>query len=125
MIDQLARIDRVDSVEAGMKLSKDDEWITPDAYHRERRGARHRGVTAHEFRFGEAARRAQLKALEADIPQRAADLEKFSAEETSLLGALSRDRAVVSGGEAANWLAGRAGAGPGGGSAGGGCYCEG
>ena len=39
LIDQLARIDRVESVEAGFK-TKSEEWITPDAYHRERRGGR-------------------------------------------------------------------------------------
>ena len=54
LIDQLARIDRVDSVEAGFKLSKDAEWITPDAYHRERRGGRSLFVEASRYRFGQA-----------------------------------------------------------------------
>ncbi|UUZ56425.1 hypothetical protein LP419_15210 [Massilia sp. H-1] len=54
LIDQLSRIDRVDSVEAGFKLSKDAEWITPDAYHRERRGGRSLFVEASRYRFGQA-----------------------------------------------------------------------
>lgn len=104
----LNRIQRVENAATGAKLDGEQEWVTRAGYHRERRGARHRGVTAHEFRFGEAARRAQFKALEGDIPQRAAELEKFSDEEKSLLGAISRDQAVVSGVDAANWLASRA-----------------
>ena len=40
LIEQLSRIARVDSVEAGFKLGNHEEWITPEAYHRERRGGR-------------------------------------------------------------------------------------
>ncbi|MGV3628028.1 MAG: AAA family ATPase [Betaproteobacteria bacterium] len=104
----LNRIQRVKDTATGTKLNAEQDWITRAGYHRERRGARHRGVSAHEFRFGEAARRAQMKALEDDVPRFIAELEKCSAEEKSLLAAISRDQAVVSGVDAANWLASRA-----------------
>ena len=68
LIDQLARIDRVDSVDAGFKLSHSDEWITPDAYHRERRGGRSLFVEASRYRFGQAGRTQRLEALQKSLP---------------------------------------------------------
>ncbi|MEO8440964.1 MAG: chromosome segregation protein SMC, partial [Betaproteobacteria bacterium] len=62
----LNRVQRVEDAAAGAKLEARHDWITRAGYHRERRGARHSGVAARDFRFGEAARRAQLKALEDD-----------------------------------------------------------
>lgn len=104
----LNRIQRIEDAAAGTKLNAEQDWITRAGYHRERRGARHRGVSTHEFRFGVAARRAQLKALEDDIPRFTAQLESLSTEGKSLLTSISRDQARVSGVDAANFLASRA-----------------
>jgi len=62
----LNRIQRVESVDAARDLPRDNEWITRDGYHRERRGARHLG-RPHEFHFGELARQARIARLESDI----------------------------------------------------------
>ncbi len=104
----LNRVQRVGDAAAGAKLDARQDWITRAGYHRERRGARHSGVAARDFRFGEAARRAQQKALEDEIPQLAAELEQLAAEEKALLAGISRDQAVVSGVNAAAMLASRA-----------------
>lgn len=58
---QMNRVSRVASVADG--AAEDGDWITPEGYFRERRGARHIGVPAHDFAFGEAARQARLQAL--------------------------------------------------------------
>jgi len=55
----LNQVQRVDSVEAGERLESD--WITPEGFFRERRGARDISVPAHRFVFGEAARKGQLE----------------------------------------------------------------
>lgn len=55
---QLNSVTRVKSVEAGASVQGD--WITRDGFHKERRGARHIGVAAHDHHFGEAARQSRL-----------------------------------------------------------------
>ncbi len=120
----LNRVQRVEDVAAGAKLEAKldaqsaipsaipsaihQDWITLTGYHRERRGARHSGVEARDFRFGEAARRSQLKALEADGVQLAAAIAQLAAEDKTLFAAISRDRGVVFGVNAAATLASRA-----------------
>lgn len=104
----LNRVQRVEDAAAGAKLDPRQDWITRTGYHRERRGARHSGVPARDFRFGESARRAQLKALEEDCAQLHIDLERLAAEEKTLLADISRDQAVVSGVDAAAMLSSRA-----------------
>ncbi len=66
LTDLLNRIQRVDSAEDAHGLPPEQEWITPDGYHRERRGARHLGRPA-DFHFGELARQGRIAALETDI----------------------------------------------------------
>ncbi|MDB5907534.1 MAG: chromosome segregation protein, partial [Massilia sp.] len=88
LIDQLARIERVDSVEAGFKLSGTDEWITPDAYHRERRGGRSLFVEASRYRFGQAGRTGRLEALQRSLPS-------LEAQEDTLTLAISKLAAEV------------------------------
>jgi hypothetical protein len=63
LIDQLERIERVDSVDDGFK-SDADEWITPDAYHRERRGGRSMFVEPSRYRFGAAGKTQRLEAIQ-------------------------------------------------------------
>ncbi len=62
----LGRMQRVDDADAARNLPRDAEWITRDAYHKERRGARHLG-RPNEFHFGELARQARIAQLDADI----------------------------------------------------------
>ncbi|HEU5436714.1 MAG TPA: ATP-binding protein [Telluria sp.] len=87
LIDQLQRIERVESVDAGFK-SGNEEWITPDAYHRERRGGRSLFVEASRYRFGDAGRTGRLDALQRALP-------KLEAEEDSMTLAISRLAAEV------------------------------
>ncbi len=104
----LNRVRRVEDAAAGAKLDAKQDWITRAGYHRERRGARHSGVAERDFRFGESARLAQIKALEADCAQFTAELHQLSAEEMTLLAAISHDQALVFGVNAAAMLASRA-----------------
>lgn len=64
---QLNSVSRVENAAAGADM--DGDWITRDGYFRERRGARHIGVPAHEYAFGEAARQSRLSALREDLRQ--------------------------------------------------------
>ncbi|MDP5240633.1 ATP-binding protein [Uliginosibacterium sp. 31-16] len=64
----LNRIRRVDNAQAAGKLPRDQDWITREGYHRERRGARHLGVP-HDFWFGELARTARLEGLQQEISE--------------------------------------------------------
>ena len=67
LIDQLERIERVDSVDDGFK-SRAEEWITPDAYHRERRGGRSLFVEPSRYRFGAAGKTQRLEAIQKSLP---------------------------------------------------------
>ncbi|MER2554324.1 MAG: AAA family ATPase [Thauera sp.] len=68
--DLLNRIRRVEDAEAARELARElpreQEWITRDGYHRERRGARHLG-RPQEFHFGELARQSRIAALQDEI----------------------------------------------------------
>lgn len=83
-------IQRVDSAAEGARLPPRQSWITPQGYHRERRGAR--DVSVDDFFFGRAAaaplkqRIAQLERERAAMPpklqaimQRITDLQKLIA----------------------------------------------
>ncbi|TDR76645.1 ATP-binding protein [Paludibacterium purpuratum] len=64
---QLGSVTRVENAAAAEEV--DGDWITRDGYFRERRGARHIGVAAHEYAFGEAARQSRLAALREELRQ--------------------------------------------------------
>ncbi|MBN8440620.1 MAG: AAA family ATPase [Thauera sp.] len=66
LTDLLNRIRRVDNADAARDLPREQEWITRDGYHRERRGARHLG-RPQEFHFGELARQSRIAALQEEI----------------------------------------------------------
>ncbi|MFL6709245.1 MAG: ATP-binding protein [Massilia sp.] len=87
LIEQLQRIERVDSVDEGFK-SGNEEWITPDAYHRERRGGRSLFVEAARYRFGDAGRTGRLEALQRALPP-------LEAQEDTLTMAISKLAAEV------------------------------
>ena len=106
LIDQLARIDRVDSVEAGFKLSS-DEWITPDAYHRERRGGRSLFVEASRYRFGQAGRTGRLEALQRSLPALEAQEDTLTLAISKLAAEVGALKARIAGVDAAKELAAR------------------
>lgn len=64
----LNRIRRVDNAAAAAKLPREQDWITREGYHRERRGARHLGVP-HDFWFGEMARKSRLEGLQKEVAE--------------------------------------------------------
>ncbi|MCK6409238.1 AAA family ATPase [Thauera sp.] len=66
LADLLNRIRRVEDAHAARDLAREQEWITRDGYHRERRGARHLG-RPQEFHFGELARQSRVAALQDEI----------------------------------------------------------
>ena len=106
LIDQLARIDRVDSVEAGFKLSS-DEWITPDAYHRERRGGRSLFVEASRYRFGQAGRTGRLEALQRSLPALEAQEDTLTLAISKLAAEVGALKARIAGVDAAKELTAR------------------
>jgi chromosome segregation ATPase len=106
LIDQLARIDRVDSVEAGFKLSS-EEWITPDAYHRERRGGRSLFVEASRYRFGQAGRTGRLEALQRGLPALEAQEDTLTLAISKLAAEVGALKARIAGVDAAKELTAR------------------
>ncbi len=67
LVRQLNQTQRVRNVQEGHKQSGD--WITPDGFYKERRGARHIGVDTREFAFGEGARLSKLSDLSRSLKQ--------------------------------------------------------
>ncbi|MDK2125023.1 AAA family ATPase [Parachitinimonas caeni] len=81
LVRQLANVQRIKSVEAGARQAGD--WITPEGYHKERRGARHIGIETRDHAFGEAARRSRVEAISRqlrDLNQQILDWEGTSLE---------------------------------------------
>ena len=107
LADLLGRIQRVDDTDAARRLPRETEWITRDGYHRERRGARHLGKPA-DFHFGELARSARLKQLDADMHSLDARLRQLRPELDAAKEEADALRARLHGIEAAQLLAARA-----------------
>jgi chromosome segregation ATPase len=107
LIDQLARITRVDSVDDGMRLSKSEEWITPEAYHRERRGGRSLFVEASRYRFGQAGRAQRLAALQKSLPKLEEEEDQLTLRIRKLAGETSALKTRIAGVDAARELAAR------------------
>jgi chromosome segregation ATPase len=107
LADLLGRIQRVDDTDAARRLPRETEWITRDGYHRERRGARHLGKPA-DFHFGELARSARLKQLDADMHSIDARLRQLRPELDAAKEEADALRARLHGIEAAQLLAARA-----------------
>jgi chromosome segregation ATPase len=108
LADLLNRIRRIDSAEAARSLEREVEWITPDAYHRERRGARHLGRPA-EFHFGELARQARIAQLEDDIRELDAGLLTLRPKVAEAAERLTALRRRLIGLQSAQLLAAKAG----------------
>ncbi|HJV51010.1 MAG TPA: ATP-binding protein [Noviherbaspirillum sp.] len=107
LIDQLSRITRVDSIDAGMKLRSGDEWITPEAYHHERRGGRSLFVEAARYRFGQAGRAQRLAALQQSLPKLEAQEDQLTLKINKLAGEVSALKARIAGVDAAKELVAR------------------
>jgi chromosome segregation ATPase len=107
LIDQLSRIERVESVDAGFKLSNTEEWITPDAYHRERRGGRSLFVEASRYRFGQAGRTGRLEALQKSLPGLEAQEDTLTLAISKLAAEVGALKARIAGVDAAKELTAR------------------
>jgi chromosome segregation ATPase len=107
LIEQLARIARVESVAAGMALVGRDEWITLEAYHHERRGGRSLFVEAARYRFGQAGRAQRLIALQASLPTLEAQDDGLMLSISKLAGEIGAGRSRIAGVDAARELIAR------------------
>jgi chromosome segregation ATPase len=107
LIEQLERISTVDTIDAGMKLGKHQEWITPDAYHFERRGGRSLFVEVSRYRFGNAGRTQRLQALQKSLPRLQAQEDQLTLQISKLAGEISAFKARLAGVDAAKELSAR------------------
>jgi chromosome segregation ATPase len=107
LIEQLERIDTVDSIDVGMKLHKSQEWITPDAYHFERRGGRSLFVEVSRYRFGNAGRTQRLEALQKAMPRLQSQEDQLTIRISKLAGEISAYKARLAGVDAAKELSAR------------------
>ena len=107
LVEQLARITRVDSVDDGMALQRDAEWITPEAFHHERRGGRSLYVEPTRYRFGQAGRAGRVAALQAAQPRREEEEDQLTLSIWKQSGGQGALRARVAGVDAAKELAAR------------------
>ncbi|MDO8652031.1 MAG: ATP-binding protein [Undibacterium sp.] len=107
LIDQLQHIDTVDTIDKGMKQSKSQEWITPDAYHFERRGGRSLFVEASRYRFGSAGRTQRLEALQKSLPRLQSQEDQLTIKISKLAGEISAYKARLAGVDAAKELSAR------------------
>ncbi len=107
----LNRVQRVETVADGNALSRekrDQDWITPNGYHKERRGARDLSVAAREQRFGEGARRAALSALQGDATAAEDKLTRLAARVFAAEQSAGAAQAALAGITAASQLVARA-----------------
>ena len=106
LIDQLERIERVESVDAGFK-SDADEWITPDAYHRERRGGRSLYVEPSRYRFGSAGKTQRLEAIQKLLPSLEAQEDALTLTISKLAAEVGALKGRIAGVDAAKELSAR------------------
>jgi chromosome segregation ATPase len=107
LVEQLSRITRVDNVDAGAKLGSHDEWITPEAYHRERRGGRSLFVEASRYRFGDAGRIQRMEAIQKSLPALEAQEDTLTLIVSKLATEISSLKTRLAGVDAAKELAAR------------------
>ncbi|MES2048090.1 MAG: ATP-binding protein [Pseudomonadota bacterium] len=107
LIEQLQRIDTVDNIDVGMKQSKSQEWITPDAYHFERRGGRSLFVEASRYRFGSAGRTQRLEALQRSLPRLQSQEDQLTINISKLASEISAFKTRLAGVDAAKELSAR------------------
>ncbi|HEX8788934.1 MAG TPA: chromosome segregation protein SMC, partial [Telluria sp.] len=93
-------------VDAGFK-SDADEWITPDAYHRERRGGRSLFVEPSRYRFGAAGKTQRLEAIMKALPKLEGQEDTLTLAISKLASEVSALRVRIAGVDAAKELAAR------------------
>ncbi len=108
LVEQLSRITRVDSVDLGAKLGSHEEWITPEAYHRERRGGRSLFVEASRYRFGSAGRSQRMEAIQRSLPALEAQEDQLTLQVSKLATEISSLKTRLAGVDAAKELGARA-----------------
>ncbi|WP_445145617.1 AAA family ATPase [Dyella sp. Tek66A03] len=106
LLRQLDRIRRVDDVADGSKLGKEQDWITPQGYFRERRGGRHLGVD--DVYFGSAARERQLREGEARLQRIEAQLHALTDQRKQWQQQASGAESLLRGANASGQLIDRA-----------------
>jgi chromosome segregation ATPase len=106
LLRNLERIRRVEDIADGSKLPRDQDWITPQGYFRERRGGRHLGVD--DMYFGAAARDRQLRDGEAKLRDIENRLRDIANERKDALARATDAEAVLRGASASSQLADRA-----------------
>ncbi|TCV96074.1 RecF/RecN/SMC family protein [Luteibacter rhizovicinus] len=106
LLRQLDRIRRVDDVADGAKVARDQDWITPQGYFRERRGGRHLGVD--DVYFGAAARERQLDDGEARLQHIEKQLRDFAEARKEWQRKAGDAEGVLRGANASGQLADRA-----------------
>ena len=107
LIEQLKRITRVASIEEGMALSSHEEWITPEAYHRERRGGRSVHIEMARYRFGQAGRTQRLHALLRNLPALEAQEDQLTLRINTLAKETGELKSLIAGVDAAKELVAR------------------
>ena len=107
LVQQLSRITRVDSVDQGAKLGSSEEWITPEAYHREHRGGRSLFVEASRYRFGTAGRSQRMEAIQKSLPALEAQEDALTMTISKLASEVGALKARLAGVDAAKELSAR------------------
>jgi len=107
LVEQLSRISRVDNVDEGFKLGNTEEWITPEAYHRERRGGRSLFVEASRYRFGSAGRTQRMEAIQKALPALEAQEDALTLTVSKLAAEVSALKARLAGVDATKELLAR------------------
>ncbi|WP_322998181.1 ATP-binding protein [Castellaniella sp.] len=103
LLQQLAQIRRVDSTQDGTRQS--GEWITPDAYWRDRRGGRSVWIDPAQHQFGAAALSARTDALRQQVTRLDQQLTELARQEQALRRQLDAARQAGQGRQAAQELA--------------------
>ncbi|MGB6007735.1 ATP-binding protein [Castellaniella sp.] len=105
LLQQLAQIQRVSSTREGARIS--GEWITPEAYWRDRRGGRSVWVDPAQHQFGAAALTARSDAIQRQLAQWDQQLTELAHQEQTLRRQLDAARLAGQGHQAAQELAER------------------
>ncbi|WP_285402916.1 AAA family ATPase [Luteibacter sp. ME-Dv--P-043b] len=106
LLRNLDRIRRVEDIAEGATCGKDQDWITPQGYFRERRGGRHLGVD--DMYFGSGARERQLRDGEAALREIETRLRDIAAERKDAMARAADAEAILRGASASSQLADRA-----------------
>ncbi len=107
LLEQLSKITRVTSVAEGLLLPKQQEWITPAAYHFERRGGRSLQVDVARYRFGSAGRTQRLQALQSKLKRLEEQEDQLTLSISKLASEVSGLKARIAGVDAAKELSAR------------------